>query len=316
MKRFSSISLSIRPWLGQYGFTVVELMVALVVMLVLMAATFAAMQAFTRSSAQKMAINKLTLTRNSNLSLLRLDLMHAGYGIDSSEAGLAWDGTRLTIRSTLNNLNTDTMGWVFVDCPNTSTSWSSSILVDGRMNSSNNALTFLTPQKGYVGSVATASDNCPATGELVGYPYDTASSNNCTTGICERIDYQLSSSQTVELCQPQTRNLLRIDYRPGANYVPILNCIADWDLRFDLDTDGDGVVDATKQNSFTDPHQVKLIHIYLLAQNGRFDPDYNFSGNTTAGGIEVDGVTLTLPNSNFKNYRWKVVQFTVETPNL
>ena len=295
------------------GFTLVELLVTLAVMLLVMGAIFTALQRVTRGTAHSMAATKLEMDRASNLALLRLDIMHAGYGVDKDEQPLTWNGSTLSIRSTLNNLDTSTMGWVLVNCTSTSQGWSTNA-TDQRQDKNTNSLVFLDPQRDYVGNVTSGSSNCPATGTLIGYPFHAAASNNCTQGFCELIQYSLSSTQSLSECNPNTGNLLRVDYRPGKRQVPVLDCVADWKLSFDIDSNGDGVVDSTV-TSFTDAREVKLVHVYILVQEGKFDPDYTYSGNTTAGGIKVGNITLSLP-SGFKNYHWRVVQFDVDTLDL
>ncbi|MDY0385112.1 prepilin-type N-terminal cleavage/methylation domain-containing protein [Trichlorobacter sp.] len=135
-------------------------------------------------------------------------------------------------------------------------------------------------------------------------------------------------------------------YASGAlQPMPLLDCVADmqvvfgWDL---TDTGGqpmqDGQIDtysnadgstvsgtaaiATVQSAMADAEQLrntlKMIKIYLLAQNGRRDQNYQSPTATiVVGNPTTDGVSKNYPlTAAQRGYRWKVYQLVVRPKNL
>lgn len=139
-------------------------------------------------------------------------------------------------------------------------------------------------------------------------------------------------------------------------YIPILDCVANmhvvlgWDLLdnsgtlvTDPNTLGDGVVDTwstlpdkngtsitsggaghqSVESALQDPAQIrtklKVIKVYILAQNGKKDSDYNSQQSfnlfsLTEEGASVGRVFNLTPD--MLNYHWKVYRLIVEPKNL
>jgi hypothetical protein len=119
--------------------------------------------------------------------------------------------------------------------------------------------------------------------------------------------------------------------------LPIVDCVADFQVVYYLDTNGDGGVDAranasglagmTAQQIRT---QVKAIRCYVLTHEGGIDRTYTYGLPTiNVGEVAADGVTLqanagrtfdvsTLPNIGLTwvNYHWKVYSLAVTPRNL
>jgi prepilin-type N-terminal cleavage/methylation domain-containing protein len=143
-------------------------------------------------------------------------------------------------------------------------------------------------------------------------------------------------------------------------YYPVLDCVADmqvvlgWDLRNGSAVGTDGLIDTWSnadgtavtssnttgtasttdvQAALADPAQIrtnlKMIKVYVLAQNGRKDPGYIFKNPSAV----VDGVTndqivvgdsgeksLTrvydIAAAGWSNYRWKLYRVVVRPKNL
>lgn len=132
-------------------------------------------------------------------------------------------------------------------------------------------------------------------------------------------------------------------------YYPVLDCVADmqvvfgWDLRNGSSPGTDGLIDtwsnadgsrvaqenaagyasqADVQAALADPAQIraslKMIKVYVLAQNGRRDPNYTSPSPITVG--DSNQVTLTksfdVNAMGWQNYRWKLYRIIVRPKNL
>jgi len=117
--------------------------------------------------------------------------------------------------------------------------------------------------------------------------------------------------------------------------IRLLECVADMQLIFGLDTDEDGSPDAYSEdilNTLTAAdirEQLKEVRVYILAHEGQRDPGYNFSGFSTDAGacstcVEVGDVdTLGFGRyfdlaiiPDYQDYRWKVYTLVVKPANL
>jgi prepilin-type N-terminal cleavage/methylation domain-containing protein len=113
--------------------------------------------------------------------------------------------------------------------------------------------------------------------------------------------------------------------------LPLLDCVADMQVYYRLDTNNDGTIDSeltsiallTAQNI---RNQVREIRVYILAHEGQRDGSYtfnNFTGASTCAtcvrvgqsavlGRDFDLATIT----DYLNYRWKVYTIVVQPKNL
>lgn len=299
----------------QDGFTLLELLIAVFIVGIIMAYsgnTF--VKALSGIKTESRAVTP-HMDKVFGLELLRLDLEHLGFGIasDTTDLPVEWtEGTlpadrELIIRSTLNNTNQGTVGWYLLNC--TSGSPIAGAVLSSGGSGLASALVLFSNTGTFVANT-TYTANCPATAVYTAFPYDNSVTDGCSASgqFCNQVTYKLSTSQDLSTCATGTRNLLRAV--GGGNGVPVLNCVADFLVRFDLDTTGDGTIDTP--GSTTPPgstgaimDQVKQVHAYVLQQTSTRDNDYSFSGDTTVGGevtFNTAGVT------NFTNYHWKVVK--------
>ena len=305
--------------MNKRGFTLVEMVVAMTIISIIMALSAAAFKRVVLGTRTQTKSVQSGMDKIMGLGLVRLDLEHVGFGIASDETSLpiVWNegaapvNRKLTLRSTLNNSNQDTMGWMLLNCSSGATIGVSTI-VDRRENAGNKYLVLLDEDKKYVGGATAASYVCPAVaGVYSAYPYDNTVTDGCTgSQVCNQVVYELGTTQSLSSCATGTRQLLR--KVGGGSGVPVLNCVADFLVRFDLDTNGDGTVDisdddgtnlpATTANVIT---QVKSINTYVLMQMGQRDRELTFTGDTTMGGaIPLDNSGVT----DFTQYRWKVLK--------
>jgi prepilin-type N-terminal cleavage/methylation domain-containing protein len=158
------------------------------------------------------------------------------------------------------------------------------------------------------------------------------------------------------ICSPHTGILYKttVNQKDGKlNYIPLMDCVADmqvvfgWDVRAGALPGTDGLVDtysnadgtaiistslagsgtlgvgptfdfpAAVSNAETIRNSLKVVKIYVLAQNGRMDPTYNSPGTFRLFGEGESslGRTYTL-TPDMRNYRWKVYQIVATPKNL
>ena len=147
-----------------------------------------------------------------------------------------------------------------------------------------------------------------------------------------RIDYYLyKSSNSGDRCASGTYTLGRSILRQSDGSItpyPILNCVADFQVVFGLDTNGDGIIDKWTQDTTTMlpaaedvREQLKQVRVYLLVQNGVRDINYNYPYTRVSVGENLMGkfygrvFDLTKIN-DFRHYRWKVIKLVITPKNL
>jgi len=165
-----------------------------------------------------------------------------------------------------------------------------------------------------------------------------------------RTDYYINAAGVTGHCAPGTGTLVKATLNHADNnftIMPIVDCVADFQVVYYLDTDGNGGWD-TRANasglaSLTAKQireQVKAIRCYLLTHEGGVDPTYTHPNpnknvgeidqvvvnalptkdpDSTAGGVLLAGRAFAL-NTNigatWANYRWKVYSIAVSPKNF
>ncbi len=135
-----------------------------------------------------------------------------------------------------------------------------------------------------------------------------------------------------ESCAPNTGVLYKatINHGNGArNPMPLLDCVADLQIVYGLDTSGSGSVNLhTTEAPATAAEQraqIKEIRAYVLAQEGNRDLLYRYPSQTIDVGESFDGgASLTGRRFNlqatigedYKYYRWKLYTIVVRPKNL
>lgn len=159
-----------------------------------------------------------------------------------------------------------------------------------------------------------------------------------------RADYYIKQPDPANArCAPNTGTLYKgIVNQNGSNAgalteIPILECVADMQVVFGWDLDGDGLIDAYSdadgstvsggttsqvQNNRTTADGIrgslKLIKIYLLAQDGNKDRLFTYTNSPIlVGGDGETNLTnsYSLTGDQF-HYRWKVYRIVVSPKNL
>ena len=290
------------------GITLVELLIVIVITVVFFGIIYRVYTRIIKTSTQQSYVLKTQLETLPGLELLRLDLEHAGYGISKNETSniIEWDkaSRKLIIRSILNNTNSKTQSWALVDC----SSGSPKILSSGGNIEKNQTVVYLDLDKSFVANSTLST--CPKNSLLLAFPYDRNISSGCLKQFCNKITYKLTNT-TNSICNPNTKNLTRAV--GNGNGFPLISCVADFLVTFDYDSNGNGKIESNEKNldvssfscNFEDCSKLKQINVYLLVQEGKKDPNYKFSGNTT-----IDGISLQLP-PDYQHYRWKVIKLSV-----
>ncbi|MCE5194874.1 MAG: PilW family protein [Nitrospiraceae bacterium] len=140
-----------------------------------------------------------------------------------------------------------------------------------------------------------------------------------------RADYFISYANVPARCAPGTGVLLKAVLNQGNgnfNNTPILDCVADMQVSFRLDTDGDGIPDTSTNalaglaNASDIRSQVKEVRVYILAHEGQMDTNYTHPVGTIQVGETVGLGQNFVLGANRMNYRWKIYTIFVKTENL
>lgn len=142
-----------------------------------------------------------------------------------------------------------------------------------------------------------------------------------------RADYFISTPADIpRRCATNTGVLYKAVLNHGGGYqsLPLLDCVADMQVIFELDTNGDGIIE-TESNDISGltaqqiRDQVKEVRVYILAQEGQIDSSYTHSNPTViVGQGSTLGRTFNLSTiiPNYQHYHWKVYTLAVKPTNL
>ena len=148
-----------------------------------------------------------------------------------------------------------------------------------------------------------------------------------------RADYYVARPGTgmPPSCAPNTGILFKatLQHSDGAfSALPILDCVADMQVAFLLDTNSDGATDtATEDISALTTQQIretlKEMRINLLVQEGHKDTSYTHSpavmpvGDTLFGAFRGSNFDLSATiGTGWQNYRWKVYKLAIRPQEL
>ncbi|MDD2898469.1 MAG: PilW family protein [Desulfuromonadaceae bacterium] len=183
--------------------------------------------------------------------------------------------------------------------------------------------------------------------------YDTSTTSDLGMPF-NRADYFVArpsnSSKIPSMCAPNSGILYRanINHTDGKlSYMPLIDCVADMQVVFGWDANGNGVIDESSaydadsakiavstsistspeiiKNFMTSPAEVrnklKYIKVYLMVQEGRKDVGYANSASINVGDTGNLSLTKTysvadLTTNGWLNYRWKIYRIVVRPKNL
>jgi len=138
-----------------------------------------------------------------------------------------------------------------------------------------------------------------------------------------------------ERCAPNTgvlvKALMNHDATGTFSYMPLLDCVADFQVVYGLDIDNDGDFEVgVGGDTYSDDisgltevqirDQVKLVRAYVLGHEGQFDSTYTYPSTTVNVGGDVGmGRTVNLSTAigtTWQNYRWKLYTIVLRPLNL
>jgi len=282
---------------------------------------------------------------------------------DVTATGVLAKTDYLVIKGTTLGLSQTSQRWTYVNYSssgNAPKTWSSGNLSTGdkaivlrRVFSDSgvsNQLVYQTPTKFYA---TIPAPNTLLDADFQPLPHETLTIYGVDNGTSlsmpfNRADYFVGDptqfgQQLPARCAPNTGVLFKtVVNQSGGTLtpVPILDCVADMQVVFGWDANGDGLIDAYTNADgsscsgttcgqvatlITTPdgirNSLKLIKVYILAQDGARDKNFTNSSTTILVGSQENGeITLTknydLSGHNLMNYHWKVYRIIVNPKNL
>jgi len=143
-----------------------------------------------------------------------------------------------------------------------------------------------------------------------------------------RTDYYVKRPADIPThCAPGTGILYKgvVNQDDGAlTELPVIDCVADMQVIFRLDTNGDGAVDS-QVNSLAAltaqqiREQIKEVRVYILAQEGQRDTGYSYPNQViTMGeyGLGRNFDLATYVGTEWNRYRWKTYTLVAKPKDL
>jgi prepilin-type N-terminal cleavage/methylation domain-containing protein len=142
-----------------------------------------------------------------------------------------------------------------------------------------------------------------------------------------RADYfiQRPATNMPSRCAPNTGILYKAtmnhDTNGNYNLLPLLDCVADMQVVYQRDTDGDGTIDNTTDDisvltAQQIREQVKEARVYILAHEGQRDVNYTHTPTTIYVGDSSIGSGHNFIIGTNVNYRWKLYTIVAKPDNL
>lgn len=126
-------------------------------------------------------------------------------------------------------------------------------------------------------------------------------------------------------CAPNTGVLFKATVNQGGGQLremPLLDCVADMQVVYLLDSTTSGTMTSTDDISTMTPReireQLKSVEVYILTHEGGRDRNMSYPNPTIQvgpGGLGRNYDLQTTIGDDFRNYRWKVYQMTVKLSN-
>ncbi len=343
------------------GFSLVELMVAMSVFTIVIAASSNVFLGTLGQFKQQTKIAETSMEELLGLQILRRDIEHAGFGLpwvippgtgyaepapfsdtpnppraiiggDGTEPlgdrlvvksvnvavnGVAQNWTRLSNgpvwRNGLSGNNFDPGDGVIVITPGTSSADNRALVVDGGgvFAAAYGGTGVLAPSDDQTFIIYGITDMGPGFAR----PFN-------------RADYYVDMTDVPSQCAPPTGVLVKNEMNPmdiaSLQLLPLIDCVADFQVAYRLDTTNDAVID-TSTDSLVGltaqqiRQQVKEVRVYILAHEGQMDPAYLHSPLNLDVGETLDSGfhgTAGFDVSANPNYRWKVYTVVVRPSNL
>jgi len=147
-----------------------------------------------------------------------------------------------------------------------------------------------------------------------------------------RADYYIQRPASMpQACAPNTGILYKATINQGngaRNPEPLIDCVADMQVVFRLDTNNDGIIDSIVEDisglsAQQIREQLREVRVYILSHEGQMDNAFRYNGSTINVGEEINstffGRTFNLSSiigTGWEHYRWKVNVLVVKPRNL
>lgn len=376
------------------GFSLIELMVSIVILLVLMGLVFYSFIPVMNINTNQVKTAETRMETGSGLDLLRSDLEHAGFGLPwsfpsggtpapyiepapldddnpvappraiISQEGTGMNGADYLVikgmsvarnatsqkwglvgRDASHNVAVQSMGSevfngtdrVVVLRPSADTSENRQLILNGVLNNY-----FARPTALPLDSFAPpGTPNDPNGERYLLYGLDGSDPRRPFN----RTDYYINAPPPAPNglalpghCAPGTGTFVKATLNQNNDnftVMPVVDCVADFQVVYYLDTNGDGAWDtrddANGLNGLSAEqirNQVKFVRCYILSHEGGMDGKYtHLNANILVGELLADGsglvdastgsnYDLTAHGANWANYRWKVYAIVVTPKNL
>jgi hypothetical protein len=349
------------------GFSIVELMIALAIVMLVLAAAITFFIGGVRQYKTQTKIAESNIEGVLGLELLRRDLESLGFGLPWDNVTTVGVGEATSILSSANRAilkagdETTLRGVVSLNLPAAGTVNGSDYLVIRStrvgMGSAAGKWTILQPGGGTRSWGSTEEDLAgsdrvivlsptlnhrtlvtPGTGSLFSNvasyaPADNLTVTNIVYGVdntslmfpWNRADFYIDDASLAvpKRCAPNTGVLVKrvVNQTTGdlMMSLPLLDCAADMQVIYGLDTDGDKIVnfwsdDISATSAAVIRSQLVEVRIHILAQEGQRDDSYTTPSDSITVGSQGAGRNFDVSGS--RNYRWKVYTVVVKPRNL
>ena len=155
------------------------------------------------------------------------------------------------------------------------------------------------------------------------------SPNNTLVYPYNRADYYISrDDDTSQSCAGHTGVLYKATMNhqpqhPTYTPIPILDCVADLQVVFMMETSSDGILvpenDISGYNAEDLRALLKEVRVYVMAQQGKRDPDYSYPAGDPQRVLVVGDRVWSKSDfvaNGWLNYHWKVYTIVVQPKNL
>lgn len=166
----------------------------------------------------------------------------------------------------------------------------------------------------------------PTESKIAHYIYGVNSSTDLRMPF-NRADYYVRIPGSADLptrCAPNTGVLYKATVNHGdggLNELPLLDCVADMQVVYLLDTTSNGTMFETGSldglSAQEIREQLKAVKVFILTHEGGKDRYYTYPNTTIAVGPPGTGENFNLSTIvDYKHYRWKVYFLTVKPENV
>ncbi|WP_456438071.1 hypothetical protein [Desulfurobacterium sp.] len=306
--------------------TLLELLVAVFAATMVMSAVYVVYTRLLGTYTQESSYQSSDIKRVLGLEILRQDIENAGLGVGKNETAIPveWNMTKneLVLRTLYDILDQKTSGWQIVDC----SSGSAKVLVDRFSPELHVGQAVYLSINGTIASGLSSYLTCPGNGTYIVYPAFTVSAPSaCSSQYCRGIIYQILNVDVPDYCAAGTGELIR-EVKGTSQQDPILDCVADFDVRFDWDLNGDGIIEQNERylpvsaignfSAADERKRLKLVTVFIVVQQGRRDVKYKFTNQLRDAGIDFTARIRARIGKNWQQYRWKLIKFSVKPMNL